>query len=149
LPGEREDRLFETSASRVYLVRQEGAALSGPEREALLAGLRHASRNGPVAVVLDVGPLGSVGPDDAAWWLAVLEDREADVGAVAVVTGARSVRLATLAFSAVVSLRHLPVEVKAVPDDEAAIGWAAGALGRAAAARKRASQAPIEPLARP
>jgi len=97
-----------------------------------------------VAVVLDVGPRAAIDASDAAWWLGLLEDREADLAVIAVVSEARSLRLATLAFSAVVSLRHLPVEVKALPDDEQAIVWASGALARAAAARRRASQAPLE-----
>lgn len=135
-----EIRLYETNVTRVYLLRQEGAAPPPEGREALLEGLRAASAGGPVAVVLDLGERPSVDPGSAAWWLGVLEDRSADVAVLAVVTRARSLLLGTLAFSAMVSLRHLPVEVKAHADEHTAIDWAAAALARAAAERRRAGQ---------
>lgn len=138
--GSREIRLYETNATRVYLLRQDGAAPPPEGREALLEGLRAASAGGPVAVVIDLGERPSFDPGSAAWWLGVLEDRGADVAVLAVITRARSLMLGTLAFSAMVSLRHLPVEVKALADEHTAIDWAAAALARAAAERKRASR---------
>jgi hypothetical protein len=136
--------LYETNAPRVYLVRQEEAGEPAPAvRSALVAELRAASRSGPVAVVLELGHAGSVDPSLAAFWLGLLEDREADVAVVAVVTAARSLRLATLAFSAVVSFRHLPVEVRAHALAEDAFSWAAAALSRAAAARRLAGMARV------
>ena len=134
--------MYETNAPRVYLVRQEEAGEPAPAvRSALVNELRAASRSGPVAVVLELGRVGGVDASMAAFWLGLLEDRQADVAVVAVVTSARSLRLATLAFSAVVSLRHLPVEVRAHGRTEDALTWSAAALSRAAAARRLASLA--------
>ncbi len=134
-----ETALYETSAPRVYLVRDEGDL---PERRAALLGkLRNASRGGAIAVVLDVGGTFSMDPSAAAFWMSALQDREADVAVVAVVTRAATVRLATLAFGAIVTLRHLPVEVRAHGGAGAAITWSAEALARAAAARRLAGVA--------
>jgi hypothetical protein len=134
--------LYETNAQRVYLVRQDASdELSPGRRASLREELRAASCSGPVAVVLDLAGQGSLDASLAAFWLGLLEDRHADVAVLAVVTGARSLRLATLAFSAVVSLRHLPVEVKAHASGEGALSWATTALARAAAARKLARMA--------
>jgi hypothetical protein len=134
--------LYETNATRVYLVRHERRDPLAPAwRSALVDQLRAASRSGPVAVVLDLGTSRGVDPSIASFWMGFLEDRLADVAVVAVVTSAPSLRLATLAFSAVVSLRHLPVEVQYHARTEAAITWAAQALSRAAAARRLARMA--------
>jgi len=131
--------LYETNATRVYLVRPEATDEPAHARQSLLVDqLRAASRGGPVAVVLDLGASATVDASTAAFWMGLLEDREADVAVIAVVTGARSLRFATLAFSAVASFRHLPVEVRAHARTEEAISWAIGALQRGAAARRLA-----------
>jgi hypothetical protein len=131
-----ETAFYETSAPRVYLVRDEG---DRPERRsALLGKLRNASRGGPIAVVLEVGTAPGMDPSAAGFWMAAIQDREADVAVVAVVTRAAAVRLATLAFGAIATLRHLPVEVRAHGAAAAPHTWAAEALARAAAARRLA-----------
>jgi hypothetical protein len=126
----------------VYLVRQDEPGKPASARQSQLVDqLRAASRSGPVAVVLDLGASANVDASTAAFWMGLLEDREADVAAIAVVTGARSLRIATLAFSAVVTFRHLPVEVRGHRRVEEAISWAVGALQRGAAARRLARMA--------
>jgi hypothetical protein len=134
--------LYETSAPRVYLVRQNTQDERARERQdARLRQLRAASRSGPVAVVLDMAAGGGADSDLAAFWMRALEDREGDLAVLAVVTGSLSMRLATRAFAATAALRHLPVEVRAHPTADDAITWAAAALQRAAAARRMARMA--------
>jgi len=83
--------LYETNATRVYLVRPEATDEPAHARRSLLVDqLRAASRGGPVAVVLDLGASATVDASTAAFWMGLLEDREADVAVIAVVTAITS-----------------------------------------------------------
>jgi len=134
--------LYETSAPRVYVVRETRADERTPEIEATrLQQLRAASRSGPVAVVLEMGAAGLLDSGLAAFWMRALDDRDADVAVLAVVTGSLSMRLATRALAAHATLKHVPAEVRSHASSDDAITWAAAALQRAAAARRMARMA--------
>lgn len=134
--------MYETNAPRVYVVREISADERTPELEATrLQQLRAASRSGPVAVVLEVGSSGLLDPGLATFWMRALDDRDADLAVLAVVTGSFPLRLATRAFAAHATLRHVPAEVRAHTSSDDAITWAAAALQRAAAARRLARMA--------